>query len=75
MSYDSKITRSGRNLGTGWDDPSRMQPIREAAHEHKVRLEIQRNRRRAERRTARGPASCPAYFGKGTESAWISGSY
>ena len=50
MLYDSKITPSGENLGSGWDDPTRMQPIREAVREYKVRLEIGRNRRRAERR-------------------------
>ena len=55
MSYDSKITPSGENPGSGWDDPSRMQPIREATHEYKARLEIQRNRQRAERRVVRHP--------------------
>ena len=50
MLYDSDNTPSGESSGSGWDDPSRMQPIREATHEYKVWLEIQRNRRRAERR-------------------------
>ena len=55
MHYDSKITPSGKSSGSGWDDPSRMQPIREAVHEYKARMEIQRNRQRAERRMVRHP--------------------